>query len=168
MIGSLAKLLRLGIETQDHLTTIEKEIEHAKTFIEILSVRYTDKLTVLWDIDTEILANKICKITLQPIIENAMYHGIKPLDASGIIFIKLKGYSDYIKIEVSDNGIGMPDDKINQLNEQLKIDYIKEDSSIGIMNVNQRIKLILGENYGLTVEKNGGTGIVVKIIIPKI
>ena len=169
MINSLSKLLRLGIETQDHLTTIEKELEHAKTFVEILSVRYADKVNVSWDIDKCVLNSKICKITLQPIIENAMYHGIKPLPESGLINIKCYSQGDKIVFIVKDNGVGMEAGKIAELNEQFKNNYIKEDESIGFSNVNQRIKLILGEEYGIYIYKNAvEAGISVKITIPKI
>jgi two-component system sensor histidine kinase YesM len=168
MISSLSRLLRLGIETQEHLTTVAKEIEHAKTFVEILSVRYADKVSVVWDIEKAVLSNKICKITLQPIIENAMYHGIKPLPGHGVISIKMKSDGNFIGIEVADNGVGMSDEKITELNERIKNGYIKEDASIGISNVNQRIKLVLGESCKLTFMKNELSGITVKIIIPKV
>jgi two-component system sensor histidine kinase YesM len=168
MLNSLSKLLRLGIETQDHLTTIEKELEHARTFVEILSVRYADKLSVVWDIDESVLENKICKITLQPIIENAMYHGIKPMDKNGVITVKFTGFSDYIEITVADNGVGMPPEKTEELNARLKSGYIKEDLNIGVSNVNQRVRLIFGDAYGLSVTRNETGGITVKIIIPRI
>ncbi len=182
-ILSLAQLFRLGLETENYLISVGQEIEHAKRYIEILKLRYEDMFDVAWDIDESILNMKIIKICLQPIIENAIYHGIKPINKNRITgIVSIKGYmtnslnknieknesNQNVIFEITDNGVGMSLEEIDALNISLNEKYSKNSKHIGIRNVNQRIKLIFGENYGVKVESEIGVGTVVTIIVPSI
>lgn len=166
MVSSLSGMLRLSLENTDKLIPISQEIEHASCYVDIQKMRYDDKFDVLWQINEEVLQYKILKITLQPLIENAIYHGIKPMEGKGIITIKSTISEGNIIIEVSDNGVGMCQEDIDLLNYGLSDDYIKENEHIGLFNVNQRIKLIYGDKFGLSIESAEGSGTTVKILMP--
>ena len=166
MVTLLSELLRLSLESEDKLIVISDELKHAKDYVEIQKYRYNDRFDVNWNFHDELMEYKIIKITFQPIIENAIYHGIKPLKRKG--FIKVEGVimEDMMTIEISDNGMGMSQEEVGILNTDMQENYIKEDEHIGLRNVNQRIKLIFGEKFGLTVESKEGEGTIVKILVP--
>lgn len=166
MVASLSDLLRLSLETRNNIIDIRREIEHARLYVKIQKARYEDKFDVVWNIDGAVLDNKITKITLQPLIENAIYHGIKPKKGNGSITVTGCSRDDTNVIEVADDGVGMESEELNLLNSQMKEDFIKEDAHIGLRNVSQRIKLTFGEKYGVTVESRLNKGTVVRIIIP--
>lgn len=166
MVTSLSGMLRLSLENTDKLIPISQEIEHACCYIDIQKMRYDDKFDVQWQVQEEVLNYKILKITLQPIIENAIYHGIKPMEGKGSIIIKSTISEGNIIIEVADNGVGMCQEDIDKLNYGMSDDYIKENEHIGFFNVNQRIKLIYGEKFGLSIESAIGKGTTVKILMP--
>jgi two-component system, sensor histidine kinase YesM len=168
MISSLSELFRLSMQTEESLISIDEEVAHAKRYLEIQSIRYEDKFTVKWNIDPQILVYKTVKITLQPLIENSIYHGIKPKEQSGNISVR--GYLDNkgINLIVFDDGVGMPDDMVKKLNEHMKEGYLQGDEHIGVRNVNLRIKLIFGEAYGLTVQSEVDNGTSIHILIPAI
>lgn len=168
MIGALSHLLRISLETKDNLVSVSKEIEHATLYIGIQKLRYEDKFEVEWDIDDKVLPYKMVKITLQPIIENAIYHGIKPKEGSGTIKVTAKELDSYVEFTIADDGVGMSPGQVVEINQDLNQEYIKENEHIGMKNVNQRIKLCFGEEYGVTVEGKEGAGTKVKIVIPKV
>lgn len=152
MIGDLSKLLRLSLETENSLTTVREEIEHAKYYLEIQKMRFANLFEVVWDIDPSICRYRAVKLSLQPIVENAIYHGVKPKGEHGVITITGTEASGAIELSVTDNGVGMLPEETARLNAQMKGDYIKENEHIGLWNVNQRIKLLFGETYGISVE----------------
>lgn len=130
-----------------------------------MASRYENKFSVKWDIGNINYDMQIPKITLQPIVENAIYYGIKPFEHNGIIYIKIFTKNNNLIITVSDTGKGFSEHSIEQINEELKNNYIKEDFHIGISNVNMRIKLLYGESYGITVgnSKKGGGKITITL-----
>lgn len=166
MVASLSGMLRLSLENTDKLIPLSQEIEHACCYIDIQKMRYDDKFEVVWEVDEAVLHYKILKITLQPLIENAIYHGIKPMDGKGTITIKSTVSGGNIIIEASDNGVGMCREDIERLNYNMSDDYIRENEHIGLFNVNQRIKLIYGEKFGLSIESAVGRGTTVKVLMP--
>lgn len=168
IVTSLSKLLRLSFDVGSELFTIEEEVEHAKCYVNIMKMRYFDKFDVVWDLSPEIFKYKIIKLCLQPIIENALYHGIKPQKQKGIIKIEGEIRPTEINIRVQDNGVGMSDEDIAALNKSLSVEYVLKGENIGLLNIGQRIKLIFGEDYGVHVYKGEQRGLVVSIIIPKI
>ena len=165
MISNLSKLLRIGLNTKEYMNTLEKEIEHIKIYLEIQKIRYEDRFEVIYNIEDETLETMLPKITLQPIVENAIYHGIKPTNKKCILTIKSFVLRDKVFIEISDDGIGMDEDKCSYINNELKTEYIKEENHIGIKNVNQRIKLSFGEDYGIEIKSkyNIGTSIIISV-----
>lgn len=151
-----------------YFVSIEDEIKYTNEYINILALRYGDLFDIEWDIDDTILPCTIIKICLQPIIENAVYHGLKPKNDKGLIKISGRCDGKNTIITISDNGVGMDSDKLYELNRRLQDNaYNDEKSHIGLINVNQRIKIIFGDDYGITVESQEGVGTDVYITIPK-
>lgn len=154
--------------TSGYFVSIENEIKYTKEYVNILALRYGDLFDIEWDIDESILSYTIIKICLQPIIENAVYHGIKQKNDKGLI--KIKGLCDdnNIILIVSDDGIGNEKDALDELNKTLsETSFTNEKSHIGLSNVNQRIKIIFGDSYGIHVESTVGVGTDVYVTIPK-
>lgn len=154
--------------TSGYFVSIENEIKYTNEYVNILALRYGDLFDIEWDIDESILSYTIIKICLQPIIENAVYHGIKQKNDKGLI--KIKGLCDdnNIILIVSDDGIGIEKDDLDKLNKTLsETSFTNEKSHIGLSNVNQRIKIIFGDSYGIHVESTVGVGTDVYVTIPK-
>lgn len=164
MVNALAKLFRISISKGHELIPIEKEIEHAKSYLMIEKFRYKDQFTYRFDVQESCLTYLCNKITLQPIIENAIYHGLNRMVDEGEILISIFEDGNDIIFKVADNGVGMSE-------EQVKHILKKEPGSksgIGIKNVNDRIKIYFGEQYGLKVESEPDEGTTVTIRMPKI
>jgi two-component system sensor histidine kinase YesM len=132
-------------------------------------MRYQDILDVNFHLNDDILTYKIIKLTLQPIIENAIYHGIKNKRGKGLVRIK----GDFtpegnISIDVIDNGIGMTDDKLREVRQQLSsgLPFEKDQGGFGMVNVHQRIRLQYGPSFGITINSLYGSGTRVSLIIP--
>ncbi len=167
-IQSLSRLLRANNEAEDFMINFSDEINYAKLYIEILKLRYDDIFIDVWDIEDEILKCKTIKLCLQPLIENAVYHGIKPKKSFGTIKIIGRIADDIVVIEIIDDGVGMEQEELDKLNYKLEEKYDFTGKHIGITNVNQRIKIICGEQYGITVTSTKNVGTTVRLAIPVI
>ena len=154
----LSEVLRNSLDIEQQIITIEEEIRYTQLYINILQLRYEDKLKVEWDVDEGLLNYEIVKISLQPIIENAVYHGIKPLRTGGVVKIEVYRRGDGLWIIISDNGVGMEPETVAKLNEDLHEKYILSEEHIGIRNVNQRLKLLLGDEAGIEIVSRNGEG----------
>ncbi len=166
-VSNLAKFFRTNVGKGNYIISVREEVERTRYYLNILTMRYGDMFTVEWDISEEIMDYRIIKICLQPIIENAVYHGLKPKGKDGQL--KITGYSrdDAIEFIVADNGVGMSAEKLGILNERLKeADYMGE-SHIGLYNINKRIKIIFGEEYGIRVESEMNIGTKTVVTLPK-
>lgn len=154
--------------TSGYFVSIENEIKYTNEYVNILALRYGDLFDIEWDIDESILSYTIIKICLQPIIENAVYHGIKQKNDKGLIKIKCLCDDNNIILIVSDDGIGIEKDALDELNKTLsETSFTNEKSHIGLSNVNQRIKIIFGDSYGIHVKSTVGVGTDVYVTIPK-
>jgi two-component system sensor histidine kinase YesM len=165
MTSSLARLLRQNISNEEELITIENEINSIKSYLTIQKMRYKDQLRYIIDVDPEINHYKIVKLTLQPFVENAIYHGIKYRETKGTIIVKGRKKENGILIQIIDNGIGMSKETLNHIYDKKEI--IKGHSGIAIENVNRRLKLYYGDEYSLLFESKEGRGTVVSITLPK-
>ncbi|ADD01734.1 multi-sensor signal transduction histidine kinase [Thermoanaerobacter italicus Ab9] len=163
IVNSLASILRYSINKGNDVTTVDKELKHVESYITIQKIRFKDKFEVSFNIDKRILHYKTIKLILQPLVENAIIHGIETYEGKGKILIN--GYLDDGKIvfEVINNGNPIDLDVVNKL-----LDSPSEDKdSYGIQNVNERIKLYYGEEYGLyyqVIDNNT----VARIVIPAV
>jgi len=166
MISLLSDIMMYSMNTKERIVPLKDEITITKKYLRILDLRYKDRFNVIWDIDEKITESYIVKLALQPIIENTVEYGLKNTKTNGIIHIKGYLKDDIVNIDVTDNGIGMEPDKLKELNENMTHDYIKENTHLGLENVNQRIRLVFGEEYGLTLSAAPGGGLCVNFRFP--
>lgn len=164
MITQLSNMLRYSLDGEQ-FASLEDEVECCKTYIEIMKTRYKDRIEAEWLIQEDIKACKIMKLTLQPIIENAIYHGIKPKRMKGVIRISCELHRETLMIIVTDNGVGMSKDEVTKINNKINNKYLLKKEGIGMYNVNQRLKILYGDAYGIKVvsERNKGTSVTIKL-----
>ena len=171
---SLGDMFRYAIKTDSEVVTLEQELAHVVNYLEIQKIRYGDKFDYWFDISEDLRREKLLKLILQPLVENALYHGIGNIKGKGELLIHAWFEDGIIVVEVSDNGIGASSDQINQLNKLLRepsqiIDLGRRNKqSIGIKNIHSRIQLYYGNEYGLTFESQQNIGTKVRIHIPKL
>lgn len=151
MLTKLAQILRYSLDDVDTLVPLRKELENTRLYLELQELRYKNSFRVEWDIQESVVDSQVIKIMLQPIVENAIQHGLKPRGAGGVIRITAKEADDLMEIGIRDNGVGIPPDRMEAIQTALRSDMIKQRESIGIMNVHQRIQLFYGERYGVEV-----------------
>ncbi len=167
LVKKLGKFMRRCLEVKDGMVTLESELEFTKSYLELQAARFGDRVS--YSIYCEVNRNyKILPLIIQPIVENAFVHGIEGEKANGKIDIKVFYRSGKVIIEVSDNGQGIPADKLRELLAKLEKNDTSSGKSIGLTNVNKRIKMYHGEQYGLTVETTLGHGTAIRITLPKI
>ncbi len=163
-VSDLSDLMEASIGRDDRLISIAEEFRYADKYISLQKRRFGDRIELIKDVHEEVVEVKIPRLLIQPLIENAVYHGIERIRGKGIVKLNAFKTEDKVSIEVIDNGAGMNRDELEQLNDRLSMDndtYFKKlgekkSGSIGIENVNRRIKLFYGENYGLTIESEEG------------
>lgn len=164
MTASLARLLRQSISNEDEVVSVGQEVEYARSYLTIQKMRYKDKLEFQITVAPEISRVHIIKLVLQPIIENAIYHGLKYKESKGLL--KLHGYAEggNAVLEIIDNGVGMDKERLDHIFEQHKVNY--HSNGVGVYNVQQRLQLYYGKNYGITYESRPGKGTKATITIP--
>lgn len=167
MLLSLSALLRLTLETKEDLVPIRMEMEHVRLYVEMQQLRYKDKFSLDIRVEDNLLECRIVKLVLQPIVENAIYFGIKQSPNQGIIRIRMFLRGDMIVVRVMDNGVGIPPLTVLQLNESFRREHLQENEHIGLRNVNQRIRLAFGEQYGLKIRSRVGAGTIVDLTLPE-
>lgn len=164
MVNALARLFRISISRGHELIPIEKELQHAQSYLHIQNFRYKNQFQYTFDVDETCLQYYCNKITLQPIIENAIYHGMDRMVDEGMIQIGIHQMDDKIIFTVEDNGVGMTEEQCMEVLQKEPGDR----AGIGIKNVNDRIKIYFGEEYGLAIESELDEGTRVTITMPKI
>lgn len=165
LVSALAKLFKLGLNKGSEITTIKKEIEHIQSYLTIQKYRYDEVPEFIIEVDETILEFSTIKLLLQPIVENALIHGIAELGGKGSVKITVKGVGEVIKFEVEDNGKGMEESRITQMFEE---DFEDDKKGYGISNVHRRIKLYFGQDYGIDISSEIGCGTRVVMTIPKV
>ncbi len=167
MVSALAKLFRISISRGHELIPIKDEVQHAKSYLIIQSYRYRNQFSYHFEVE-EGLENFLCnKITIQPLIENAIYHGINRMVDEGEITVCVKTAEDCpqdILITVEDNGVGMTQEQCRKILEKGRSD----SGGIGVKNVNDRLKIYFGEAYGIEIHSEPDVGTKVVVHIPKI
>ena len=167
MVKALADMLHSSLSNTEVLIPISEEIAHCEKYLKIQSIRYQDTFDVTWEIEPEVYGCKIIRIVLQPIIENSIYHGIKHLSVKGHIKVVARCIKDNVQIEIIDNGMGMTEEKKEELHHRMNQDMIQESNHIGLTNVYQRLKLYYGEECEVRVESKLGVGTTIILWIPK-
>ena len=166
MVVSLSDFFRIVLSKGKEIITIKEEEQHIRSYLEIQQVRYRDILEYDIQIEPQLYSYDILKLTLQPLVENALYHGIKVKRGKGIIRVtgRLKG--DEIYLEVKDNGVGMSEDELDSLRIKINKPCKETDAGFGLANVNERIRINFGAQYGMTIHSREGEGTSVQVVIP--
>lgn len=190
VVQSLSKLFRIGLSKGNDIIPFTDEIEHIQSYLVIQKTRYKEKLNYTLDISPEVQQLYVIKLVLQPIVENAIYHGIKERRGPGHIAIKAYAAEDTLLLSISDDGVGMSPGKLEQLRKLLEstvatpklsehdlkelkehqegdnFKKTKEQQGYGVLNVQARIQLTFGERYGMSMESAEGKGTTVTITLP--
>ncbi|WP_235549637.1 sensor histidine kinase [Paenibacillus sp. Soil766] len=162
MVKDLSKLLRIGLSKGKSMIPISEELEHVRAYIRLQMKRYPGNFEVFWDIDEDLETYKMPKVIIQPLVENAIFHGIQSMDGEGHLWVGLKRIGDEIHVLVEDNGfIPVNLDKLRMI-----VSGEMDDKGYGIRNVHQRIQLHYGDTYGLSYRLRDGGGLIATIVIP--
>lgn len=167
MISALAKLFRVSISKGHDIITISEELEHVRNYLIIQQIRYQGKFEFSILVDAEIENAPTIKLIVQPIVENAIYHGIKYLQEMGHIDIKVyRRKPGAIVFEIKDNGVGMDEEKLTKI-LSFSGTHFPKGNGIGVRNVHQRVQLYYGSDFGLELSSELDEGTLVRIVIPE-
>lgn len=167
MVTALSDLLRLSISKGKEIVWFQDEIDHVKNYLILQKERYSDKFEVEWEIDERLYRYRTLKLILQPLVENAIYHGLELKDGPGVISIKGKLADGGLALEIADDGLGMDEAQLEAVRSSIEEQRPSQPAGIGIRNVHERIRLYYGESYGIEVfsARNAGTRIVIRLPI---
>jgi two-component system sensor histidine kinase YesM len=166
IVVSLSEFFRIVVSKGRDFITVREEEIHVKSYLQIQQSRYKDILDYEIHIPEEMYGYQILKMTLQPLIENSIYHGIKMLRARGKITVTGEKMAEVMCFHVIDNGIGMDEEELNALRVEIELPGSKQSAGFGLANVNKRIKLNYGNMYGLDIQSKKGEGTDIIITIP--
>ncbi|NIK68616.1 histidine kinase [Paenibacillus sp. BK720] len=167
-VRAISDLFRYTIRMKSDLVTVADELEHARNYLQIQKLRFQSMIEVRIDADEECLGCTIPKFSLQPIVENCFFHGLEGKMDAWSITIRVEKVLDEIEISIADNGIGIEESRLADIRRQLSqpADGQENGESMGISNVNARIKLLFGDEYGLFISSEWKAGTTVKLLIP--
>ncbi|WP_418791566.1 histidine kinase [Phosphitispora sp. TUW77] len=160
----LAAFFRQTLKKHGHFNTLREELEYINTYLVLEKARFREKLRILRDIDPELMKYKIPVLTLQPLVENAVKHGIIPKVGPGAVQITIKKVLGELHVLVKDDGVGIPRDKIGLVLQH----GVGSGTGVGLSNVNERLKSLFGEEYALKVTSDVGEGTTIQVRVPLI
>lgn len=167
---NMADLYRYSIRSSDTLVPLSEEVNHVRSYLDIMKVRYGERLDTHFHIDENILTAPIMRLTLQPIVENAIQHGLEHVRGGGILSLSIQKKGSVVLIQITDNGAGIPKDILDQLNKSLGsdalLDMTPHTKHLGIRNVYCRLKLKFGDQADFQIESTPLHGTTVRIMIP--
>ncbi|ANS74701.1 hypothetical protein AWM70_08950 [Paenibacillus yonginensis] len=171
MVNSLSEFLRFSLNGGGEFCTVRQEIEHAQYYVNIQSIRYPEQFDFEIRVDPVLMDRLMLKLLLQPLIENAILHGVLKKEEKGKIMVEVEKLEQNIRFTVYDNGAGINDDKRSELNALLsdirpEHEIVLQQGSYGLRNVNQRLRLHYGSPFGLALDKDLSGGTKVSFIIP--
>jgi len=167
MVGSLSEFFRSTLSRGKDIVSVREELQHVRSYLEIQQVRYQDILEYEITVPEELYECMIPKLTIQPLVENALYHGIK--NKRGVGHIHISGYrnGDGCTLRIEDNGAGIVRERLLQVRDGILNKVLTGKDIYGLYNVNERIRLNFGEQYGITIESEYGEGTVVDVLLPE-
>ena len=168
MVVTLSDFFREILSKGKEFISIKEEEKHISSYLQIQEMRYRDILEYDIQLDQVIYKYQILKLTLLPVVENALYHGIKYKRAKGCIHIHGEKEGDIIRLTVRDDGVGMDEDELEQLRQQIEKPCQETEKGFGLANVNERIHMYFGPEYGMKIQSQKGKGTTVEIVIPAI
>lgn len=168
MVMSLSEFFRLVLSKGKEYITIQEEELHIKSYLEIQQVRYRNILEYEIRIDPVLYQYQILKLTLQPLVENSLYHGIKYKRAKGRITVTGQMEGERILLRVEDDGVGMEEEELHKLQGEIEKPCKETEKGFGLANVNERIRMNFGAEYGMKIDSVKGKGTCVEIVIPAV
>ena len=168
MVVTLSDFFREILSKGKEFISSKEEEKHISSYLQIQEMRYRDILEYDIQLDQVIYKYQILKLTLQPVVENALYHGIKYKRAKGCIHIHGEKEGDIIRLTVRDDGVGMDEEELEQLRQQIEKPCQETEKGFGLANVNERIHMYFGPEYGMKIQSQKGKGTTVEIVIPAI
>lgn len=165
MIYSLGRMFRYSTYNNGSMVSLDEEIKYCEMYLDLCCTRYRGILSYKINVDENIKGYIVPKFILQPIVENCINHGIIKDSNNNLIEIDIQKRNEYLDISISDNGIGISSENLEKIKQNLKKDLQKSES-IGLMNINNRLKLKFGESYGLYISSELSRGTIVKIKLP--
>lgn len=166
MVRNLSEFFRTSLNQGKDIISVKEELQHVRSYLEIQQVRYQDILNFEISVPEELGKYYIPKITIQPLVENALYHGIKNKRGFGKIEIRGHREASCFVIEIEDNGIGIREERLEQVREGIQQKVLTGKDMYGLYNVNERIRLNFGEQYGISVQSRYGEGTIVSVFLP--
>lgn len=167
LVDALTNMFRIGLSHGKDIITVKEEITHVSNYLYIQKIRYKDKLNYVIHVDESLYAIEVPKLILQPLVENAIYHGVKAKRGGGTITITGVPEGENLVFTVQDNGAGMPQEKVEELNRRMsERSVLDEKKSFGLFYIRERIQLCYGTGYGVHVESTLGEGTRVTITLP--
>lgn len=159
LIGHLSDIFRRNLKSKGNDHSLQEELDGIHSYVEIEKVRFGDRLKVNMEIDESLLDRKLPVLTLQPIVENAIHHGLFPKISDCLLTIRVVPSDQEVKISIEDNGVGMSEERLAEI-------WSGQSKGIGLANVHQRLQSIYGKEYGLTIQSKPGLGTVVSFAAP--
>ena len=168
VVTALARFFRISLSRGKSIITVKDELEHVRNYLMIQQMRFKNKFTYEIDADEDTLELASLKLMLQPMVENAIYHGMEFMDGDGVVQIRAWREAEDLYLRVRDNGLGMTEEQVENLFRDSGHVPSKRGSGIGVRNVNERIQLYFGEGYGLRIESEPDEGTDVIIHLPAV
>ncbi|MDU5110654.1 MAG: sensor histidine kinase [Clostridium sp.] len=168
MVTALARFFRISLSKGKNVITVRDELEHARNYLTIQNIRYKNKFSYSIEFDEETLNLTSIKLIIQPLIENAIYHGMEYMSGEGDILVKSYKKNEDLYIDIIDNGLGMLQEVADKLLTEEVNNQQRKGSGIGLKNVHERIKLYFGEEYGLEIYSEPDEGTTIRIHMPSI
>lgn len=166
VVTALARFFRISLSKGKSIITVHDELEHVRNYLTIQQMRFKNKFVYEIRAEEDVMGLACLKLMLQPLVENAIYHGMEFMDGDGLIEIQVKKEGEDLWIEVRDNGLGMTKEQVENLLSEKPHVSSKRGSGIGVKNVNERIRLYFGEDYGLVIESEPDEGCVIRCHLP--
>lgn len=166
VVTALARFFRISLSKGKSIITVKDELEHVRNYLMIQQMRFKNKFVYTIEAQEDVLELASLKLMLQPLVENAIYHGMEFMDGDGEIEVKVYREAENLWFQISDNGLGMTSRQVDSLLGSKPHVSSRRGSGIGVKNVNERIRLFFGEDYGLTIQSEPDEGTVIKICLP--
>lgn len=168
MVRAISKFYKLSLSSMSETAALGEELEQLRAYLKIMSMRYSSRLDYEVEAEPDVLDMDIIKFSLQPITENAIYHGIKRVRRPGLVRVRAFRRGNLVVVEVHDNGAGMDEAALERLRQRIaRPEHLEAGRSIGLSNVHQRIRIYCGEAYGISIESRLGEYTRVTMTLPQ-
>jgi two-component system sensor histidine kinase YesM len=164
IVTALARLFRISLSRGKNIIPVRDELEHVQNYLTIQAMRYKNKFSYAIEMEDEVKDLAIIKLVVQPLVENAIYHGMDFMDGDGMITISAKIVGDELHLTVADNGLGMKPEVVERL--LVENTPVSKGSGVGLKNVNERIKLYFGDRYGVLIKSEPDEGTWITLVLP--